>query len=328
VATLDDLNAWLVQIAENTRRARDAAERRGAADDRSGGPPWVESLGRRLEGVLRTATAAGVGGAGALAARGFRGTVEAARMDYALEQLGRQFAAVMKPIMDGFAYAAAQVELRFRSLNGAQQNAVMGGIVGAGVGLRMGGLPGAMLGYAAGAAFMGGGGGAGQALGAAGGAWLGFRAGGIPGALLGAAGGAVAGGGDYDLLRRRGASRGMAALGAAGLGSVDLVSFLGSPFGLTNEADRVRSDLRGGFLERHGRPGPPRRDVTPFSSESMAAGGTAELIQRALIRTTAGAGFEEAGPLKPIIDLGIRVIEILLAIATGSPVPRSAVDAR
>jgi hypothetical protein len=61
--------------------------------------------------------------------------------------------------------------------------------------------------------------------------------------------------------------------------------------------------------------------VTPYNAAQLEAGGTALQIQQAVIRTTAGAGAEEAGPLKPIVDLLLVIIDALVSISRGGPVP-------
>ena len=70
--------------------------------------------------------------------------------------------------------------------------------------------------------------------------------------------------------------------------------------------------------------------MTPFQAEMGDAGSGHFRMQAAVIRATAGAGFEDAGPLKPIIDLIIKVIEWLKFIATGqsSEPPASSEESR
>lgn len=205
-----------------------------------------------------------------------------------------------------------------------QQNGIMGAVLGAGIGARFGGVPGALLGFTAGSAFMGGGSTTGAMTGAGAGAWLGFRTAGPVGALFGAVGGAAASAPRsyadekpseyYTRMREAGASK----VGAVFSTGAEAVSRL---FG---------GSTTPGAPPAAGPPPAPRREVTPFSADPLAAGGTADLIQKALIRATAGADFEENNPMKPLIDIGIRAIEILIAIATSSgvAVPASAVEAR
>jgi len=323
----DILQSWLQEIAKNTAQTRDAvqgiAKNTTPSAQQSAQQTQFERLASRLEKAVSSGVGQALGQARSLASRGFAGTVESARLDYAVEQLGRQFAAVMSPILNGFTYAAVEIERRFRGLNGAQQNGIMGGLIGAGIGARFGGLPGAALGFVAGSAFAGGGSTTGAMAGAGAGALLGFRAGGPIGALFGAVGGAAASApvsyeserpsDYYSRLRTGGASR------------------LGAAFSTGGEAlSRLFSSGRPGAPPGPGAAPPPRRDVTPFSADPLAAGGTADLIQKAMIRATAGADFAEDNPMKPLVDIGIRLIEILIAIATGTgiTVPASAVETR
>lgn len=333
----DVILIWLREIAKNTAQTRDAAMGRGTASGAAATREKPdESVFDRFAKRIEAAVGAGINyrlsQAQGLANRGFQGTVEQARYEHSMDQLGRQFAAVMSPILSGFTYAATEIERRFRGLNGRQQDGVMGGIVGAGIGARFGGVPGAVLGFGLGSAYMGGGSSTSAMTGAAAGAYLGFRAGGPIGALFGGvAGGASSAPGSYaserpsdyyERLRADGSSR-FGAGASTGLASIAHL-FTGGRAGAPPGGVAI-----GGALGA--RADAARRDVTPFSADPLAAGGTADLVQKALIRATAGAGAEEdGGPLKPLIDLGIRIVEILIAIATGTgvTVPRSAVDSR
>ena len=68
-----------------------------------------------------------------------------------------------------------------------------------------------------------------------------------------------------------------------------------------------------------------RRDATPLQMQN--AGDTAFRIQEAMIRTTAGAGFEgDGGPLKPVVDVLLKILDVLTQASGASP--RSATDAR
>lgn len=336
VPEFDLLRIWLQEVAKNTAQTRDAVMGRGSASAATGAREKPdESAFDRFAKRIEAAVGAGINyrlsQAQGLANRGFQGTVEQARYEYAMDMLGRQFAAVMSPVLNGFQYAAVEIERRFRGLSLGQQNAVMGGIVGAGIGARFGGVPGAVLGYGLGAAYMGGGSTTSAMTGAAAGAWLGYRTAGPVGALFGATAGAAGSApGSYASERPSDYYARMRADGGTVFGA-----------GFSTASESISRLFSGG---REGAPpggaaigaavgaraDAARRDVTPFSADPLAAGGTADLIQKALIRTTAGADYAEDNPLKPLIDLGIRAVEILLAIAGGAgvTVPRSAVDTR
>lgn len=329
MATLDHVARILEQIAESTRATRDAVrgDVRARLRTETNESVLAERLGQRVERAVLT-------GFGALAVRsianrGFGGTLESARLDYALEQLGRQFAAVMKPVFDGMTYAAAEVDRRFRTLNGTEQNRLLGTALGAGIGLRYGGLLGALAGGAVGSLAMAEGRPTGEdrLMGIGAGAYAGFRLGGLPGAVLGGAAGAVGTSGDYARMREAGKSRfasGVVSL-AAGMYEAPHTLFGTGPAPL-DEARRRWDD------RRPKPPGPePHRDVTPFSADPLAAGGTADLVQKALIRATAGEGFEESSPFRPVIDAIMMVFDVLMKIWTGgsyTPPPRSATAAR
>jgi hypothetical protein len=315
---LEYLEDWLVTLVQLNKRMAESLERKERSDKSTADPKqdwYIEKLGKRLEGALASQLSSRLNQAQALANRGFSGTVEAARMDYAMEQLGKQFAAVMKPVMDALTYGAVQIEMRMRRMSGSDQNGLLGLAGGAAVGRMFGGTTGMLAGGLIGSALMGSGGDSTSGLmGAAVGGWAGFRAsGGNPFAALG---GAVVGGvsstGDYGRFRASGSGRLTSALGALGAGIADLSELLpGVPEGGV-AAWRRRSDrLYGGG----GSGAAPRRDVTPFQADMMDAGGTYFQIQKSMIRATAGADFEDGGPLKPIIDGMIKVIELLGKIA-------------
>lgn len=311
-ASLDNLQDWLIAISTHTREMKEALQgRAGAASptkstDESS---LADRLGKRIEEAMRSGLATGLGQARSLAARGFAGTAEQAQNQYQMDMLGRQFAAVMMPVMQGMTYLAAQVEMRMRGMSGSEQNRLMGGIIGGGLGLRYGGAAGGLAGFALGSAVLGDGPG-GSLSGAAAGAYLGYRAGGPIGAGLGAlAGGAAGSPGHYEGERP---SEYYARLRAAG------GSRAGAAFDMSLHS---LSAMWGG----RGSPRPePRRDVTPFQAEMMEAGGTAARVQENLIRATAGPGYEDAGVFKPIIDVLLLILNQLIVSSGGTPVPLSA----
>lgn len=328
-ATLDNLQDWLIVIAQHTRETKEALQGRAgavapgkvAADDAT----TLDRIGKRIEEAMKAGLASGLGRAQSLAARGFAGTAEQAQNSYAMEMLAKQFAAVMMPVMQAMTYLAAQTEMRMRAMSGAQQNGLMGGIIGGALGLRYGGVGGALAGATIGSLAMGG---ESSTGGGVAGAYLGFRAGGPVGALAGYAVGSVAGSGDYGRLRGEGNSRFASAFGS-GIGSLtDLGHFalgtgkgtlglnlIGGPNPMT--AIRAEADAKAG------KTAPERRDVTPFQAEMMEAGGTAARVQEGLIRATAGAGFEDAGPFKPITDVLLLILDQLIVMSGGTPPARS-----
>lgn len=294
-------------------------ERAGAFLARYGGA--LNAAGRLGADTVGT----GVGQARALAARGMGGTVEQARMDYALDQLSRQFAAVMTPLTQSMTYLAGQLERRMRGMDGSEQNRLLVGIVGAGVGLRYGGILGGVAGGAAGAGLMGGGSSTTAMLGMTAGAALGYRYGGPVGAVAGGSVGLVAGtsrsfagesGTEYYNRMRRPVAEG-------GGGATVLGAYLS---GMGESARRLFENPLPGRPPT-GRAGEPRRDVTPFQAQMGEAGSTAFRIQEAMIRATAGAGYEDdGGPFKPVIDVLLKILDVLLGMS-GSP-PLSATAAR
>lgn len=331
MATMDDLESWLIAIAEHTRRTREAVE--GKTGGGPGNTPaarqqdaMFERLGRRIEIAMAGAVGSGYGQARALANRGFSGTVEQARFDYAMDQLARQMAAAMRPILDGMTYAAVQIERRMRTGGVGLQNAVMGGMVGAGAGYMLGGGP---LGALGGAALGMGVFGENRGMGAAGGAMLGARLGPY-GAAVGAMAGAVASSSDYGDLRRGGKSRVEAAFGALGMATFD--AGFGAYRALGGTGTNPLDEARARFLATNPRPGAGAaerpREVTPFQAQMGDAGSTYFRIQEAMVRTTAGADFEDGGPFKPLIDLGLKILDQLIAMSGGTPPPRSAADGR
>jgi hypothetical protein len=329
---LDYLEDWLIALVQQTKRTNELLEAQARPGSKTETrEEWrIEKLGKRIESALANQLSSRLNQAQGLANRGFSGTVEQARMDYAMEQLGRQFAAVMKPVMDALTYGAVQIEMRMRRMSGSEQNGLLGLGVGAFAGRMIGGTSGMLAGGLIGSALTGRGGDSNSALmGALVGGWAGFKAsGGNPFATLGAAAiGGVSSSGDYGRFRASGSSRLGAALGALGSNIADVAEILpGMPEGRVEDwrrrSDRLYRGAGGGEA--------PRRDVTPFSSEMMDAGGTYFAIQRSMIRATAGPGFEEDSPLKPIIDGMITIIEWLMKIAgvDAGTAPMSATTAR
>ncbi len=75
----------------------------------------------------------------------------------------------------------------------------------------------------------------------------------------------------------------------------------------------------------------PRRDVTPFSADMTTAGEQYFQFQRSIIRATAGEGYEDGGPLKPIVDMLLKIFDVLVSISQGkqyTPPPQSSANAR
>ena len=323
---IDYLEDWLVALVQQAKRTNELLERQGkpgsSTDARE--ESRIERLGKRLEQAVGNQLSYRLNQAQGLANRGFSGTVEAARMDYAMEQLGRQFAAVMKPVMDALTYGAVQIEARMRRMSGGDQNALLGMGLGAFAGrMMLGGLPGMLLGGAMGTRMLGGGSEASFGLGAAGGAAMGYRAFGVPGAIIGGTLGAIGSaetsyagegpGGYYSRMRDRGYTVAGASLSTAAAAIRGLI------FGHESGTPPTGTGTRPA----------PRRDVTPFQSDMMEAGGTYFAIQKSMIRATAGAEFEEKDPLKPFIDLMLEVIGLLARIANVEFIdPRSATAAR
>jgi hypothetical protein len=359
----DILTSWLIKIAENTARTRDAVEARGgAAGSKSGSDDEssksrseraLEALGKRFESSLsrwsntpveklintsmdatmsklNSSVSSALSTARGLANRGFSGTVEQARYDFAMEQLGKQFAAVMMPVMQGMTYFAEQVEKRFRGMSGSEQNRLMGMGLGAYAGLRLGGPLGALAGAALGGSLMGGDSAAGTTFGAAGGAYLGARVAGVPGAIAGATIAAVTSAPahrpderpfDYYNRMRAGKASVFDAVLATGGRSLSVT------FGDAARALGMDTDVGRPAAPR--RPEPPRA-VTPYNPNMVEAGGTYFEMQKGVTRATAGDGVsEDGGPLKPIFDALLQVIGLLaqlVGLAGGTPalVPTSA----
>jgi hypothetical protein len=205
--------------------------------------------------------------------------------------------------------------MRMRSLSGRGQDAMLGTIIGGGIGLRFGGAPGAIAGASIGTSLLGGGSSTSAMAGAGAGALLGARFGPV---------GAVAGG-TIGLIgstpRSFEGESGTEYYNRQRAGGASVVGAYVSGMG-----EAIRRLIDSPLKRPTPGAGDGRREVTPFQADQMEAGGTAQQVQRNLIRATAGAGYEEdAGPLKPIVDLLIQVLDVLLKIQNPSytPPPRS-----
>jgi len=348
---LEDLNNWLIKIAENTAVLRDHAKKgagpmgKGADDsERVAGrfERAMEAFGKRFESALarwqrtpvekivdrgfdtamrqldRAATTLMSTGRG-LVNRGMSGTLEGARYDYAMEQLSRQMAAVFSPITNAMTYFATRVETMMRGMSGGAQNRLMGAGIGGVAGYMMGGPLGGLAGMTLGGMMMGGPHDNDSMRGTMAGAYLGFRAGGLPGAFVGALAGNAAGSpvhlagegpsGYYNRMRSRGESVLGAGWETAGRGvsmmTGDLLRGMGAD---TNIGMAYGGTLAMGARDKH-------RDVTPYQAEMGEAGSAYFRMQAATIRATATAGFEDAGPLKPIVDGMVEIIKLLGKLA-------------
>lgn len=363
MATLSALEDWLVAIAQHTRESKEHLERiakrgtggaGGTGLGASGYDPdatrWermFEALGRRFESALSRwsktpsqvlvsdafnaatrrldmAASTMIGQSRSLVSRGFSGTFEQQRFEYSLDLLGRQFAAIFSPILNGFTYLAARLEPMLRALTGTEQNRLMGGGIGALIGYRMGGPLGALAGFGLGSAFVPGGGEStgGAMVAAASGAYLGARVAGIPGALLaGTAAAATAAPGRYETERPSDYYARMRAGGATRFGAA---------FSTAGESiSALFSGPRPGAPPAPTPPA-PRRDVTPAHLDMGEAGQLHFLLQRDLIRATAPAGYEDtSNPLKPFMDVLLQIVQLLMMIAIpGYTPPPSAERAR
>lgn len=360
-ASLSSLEDWLIAICEHTRETKEAVQRGAGKGGTAagGGTPaavreWpqhlddlIEKMGKRIEGALSRGIGWGQGQVQSLRGRGMSGTLEAARLDYGMEQLGKQVAAIFLPVTQATGYLVSNIERRLRGLNGDGQDRAMGAVLGGGLGFRFGGPMGALAGAALGSAFMGSGSSTRDGLvGALGGAAIGFRSGGVPGAVVGAGVGYVAGRGDYGELRKKGYSRGASAVGSVFAGGGDYAdAMLGyfpasAPFywgaratgwrGYGDEA-RAKVGIDAESLARANAPPSGRRDVTPFSAEMTNAGDQHFAMQASMIRATAGPDFSDGGPFQPFMDMLIRILDELMKIANPGyepPAPRSSETAR
>lgn len=339
---IDYVKRWLEEIARNTAQARDALVRKGGGSDSGGGAEpngtrlerALETLGKRFESALskwsrtpvetlvntsfdkgmqtlNAATQTILSTSRNFAQRGMQGTVEQARLDYANEQLGRQFAAVMAPLTNAMAYFSTRMGGLMQGLNGEGQSRLLGVGIGAVAGGRFGGPVGALAGGAFGSLAMRGDGSGGTGdmfLGMGAGAALGGRAAGLYGAAAGAVTGAAAATPrSYESERPSDYYDRMRAGGGSMVGST-----------LSTMAEALARPFRGavpGAPPSPGAPPPARRDVTPFQAEMGDAGSAYFKAQTAAIRATAGADYEDAGPLKPIVDGMIEIIKLLAKIA-------------
>ncbi len=359
---LDLILPWLEQIAKNTAETRDSVQGRGfgGGGGGSGGPGtssakedarW-EKFGRRIEQALGAQMMTRLAQAQGLANRGFGGTAESMYNQYAMDMLGRQFAAVMLPVLQAGTYLAEQIERRMRVMSGGEQNRMLGAGIGALAGYRIAGVRGALAGGVLGAGFMSEGGDANSGLmGAGAGALLGARFGPY-GALGGAALGYISQRGDYGELRRRGSSEIMSGLGSTYAAAGDLADFVaprGVPWlmrqvsGESSMGDLAREHMGiptsttaplGAYLADRTRralggagAADPRRDVTPYKFEVGEAGSSLWRIQEGVMRAT-GGGAGDPGPLKPVVDVLLMVydkLQDILAIMGGpAPAPRPA----
>jgi hypothetical protein len=368
-AEFDLVRLWLQEIAKNTAQTRDAVTGRGGsgsgkpAEEESRGTRWeraTDALAKRFESALAkwqrtpveklihdafngvtqrldSAIGTGLAHARGLANRGFGGTVEGARYDFAMERLSRQFAAVMMPVMQALTYGAEQIELRMRRWGGAEQNRALGAGLGAYAGWRAFGPMGALAGGILGAGYMATGDMSteGRFAHAGASAYLGWRVAGPYGAGAAAAASVVETSSDYRRAREGGVSRIGATAISLGAGLYDLPHTLwGTEGGERRDAARRDWDRRGppGVLGAYvrgeaARADEARRDVTPYKFDIGEAGSNWQRIQEAVMKAT-GAGGEDGGPFKPLVDIGLRIIDLLTAALAAmggtAPPPRPA----
>lgn len=284
---------------------------------------------RRLEGALGKLALGVSGTATGLAKRGFDGTADMARFNFALDRLAGQMAAVFQPVIQGLTYGANQLTRVMRSLNGNQQDRLLNTALGTGIGYAMGGPGGAIIGGIFGNQFnqrdIGPGG---VALATGAGALGGFKIGGPVGAALG--GGAAffgaSGIGDYyDALRGSGFSRAGAGFTAAGMaytGTVEntarsLLDGIGVDVSNVRRIIPKQSDVIGdnlitgiinGTTAGNGRREAPLR----FQPNEQEVGAAAAAIQQMVMLTTSGQSAADGGPYKDAID---TIINLLARIA-------------
>lgn len=269
---------------------------------------------RRVESAVSRVGLAGLGGVTALAAKGFQNTYAGARLGYETDRLSRQLAAVFQPVVQAMTYLSAKLADGLGRIDLQAQNRLMNGVLGATAGLFLGGPRAALVGGVLGT-IAGPGSGSGRndaLLGAAAGAYAGFRVGGAAGALIGGAAGAALAG-PRDRLD--------AAL-TGGLAGAGLGLLLGGPLGLLigGAAGAAGGALLGpdpgdGLAAVAGR-GPRREAPVPFSAAEEEAGGAARRFQEVIARMNPdGTLTEDAGPLKPIVDALLTIIELLAKIA-------------
>lgn len=341
-ATNNELQDWLIKIAENTTAMRESMDRQSKTPPKEKPereePSWAKKLGDRIERGMSVAVSGALNRANSLASRGMSGTLEQAQYDYSMQQLGRQFAAVMLPITQAFSYLAGQIERRMSALGGTEQNRMFGALAGGMAGWQLGGGPfSALAGAALGSAYFGTNA-TGVTAAIAGGAYAGGRVAGAPGALVGGTAAAMAAPpaemmGEspsqyYARMRAGGANRLDATLATGGRAALKTLSDL-TPIGgafKTFDSPLATPANAGGMARAAGatRGGEARRDVTPFSAEMTDVGSQYFKFQESMIRATAGAGFEDAGPLKPLMDMLLQIYDVLAAIlvkAGGTPPP-------
>ncbi len=334
-ADIDNVVLWLIKIAENTAKIRDAAEKGYGGSKGDGSEARRErsqasqfdTFTRKVEQALTHGVAQTIARAQSLAQRGLSGTAEGARQDYHTELLSQQLAGVMLPFTQAMTYLTAGLTMRLATFNGTEQNRLAGGLAGAALGMRYGGLGGALAGGVVGSSIMGSTGTAFDSIsGGAAGMYMGARFGPV-GAAAGYAVGSVALSGDYGRLRGEGTSRFGSAVGStigaltdAGWGASRLLGATG-----VNPMDAIRreADARA----RGPAPPPARRDVTPFAAEMGDAGSFYFKAQIGTTRATAGGG-DDGGPLQPFMDVLLRIFDALRTISSGggavAPMPAPA----
>ncbi len=287
--------------------------------------------------VTGAVAAAGAGVAG-LANRGFRGTVEQARFNAAMDQASRQVAGLFKPAMDTATKGIEKFSSYMKGLNGNQQNAVgaVTGVAALYAGYRgVAGLAARAFGMAGGAGAAGAGA-AGVGSGAVTAGTVGAAAGGIRGKL----GGMVKGAGVATLavlaaeeaLDDDGFYEGRKRRAAAGLGGKSTI--LGSErlanvgHGVNALGDQVLNLFSGGKHAEKARAagylgGKPadHRDVTMAASGFEELGGGMERITNAAnltydpATTVGSAGGEAVGAA--VAGLGVKLDELIAAVREG-----------
>lgn len=304
---LSQLQSIASKAASGTGRQTAPAK----ADTRASLSTRLDFLTQRLVNLAGGTLAAGAGTAAAMARSGFSGTVEGAQFGYAMEQLSRQLAAVFQPVIQGMTYTATRLTGAMQNMSGTGQNRLMYGAIGTLAGLALGGPRGALMGGGMGLGLSGG---DVSLLGVGSAAWAGYRLGGPGGAMIGAGAALAATVPDrkrgeslpdyYGRMRDEGASRfGTAMRGIGKMIDIGYSNTIGRLFG---SGEKFAPDTLP--------PPTKRREVTPFQNEMGAAGSTYFKLQEAVIRTTAGEG-ADAGPFKPLIDLGLEIIRLLGKIA-------------
>lgn len=305
--------------------AQIAAAVRGQGGALGGNNQRSRSEDQKTEGILRegfrrvesAVTRIGTGAlatTSALAARGFSGTYESYRLGFEMDRLSRQLAAVMQPFMQAMTYMTRKLADGMAGMSLGSQNRLMGGVLGASVGYALGGPRMALGGGFLGAGLAGGD----SVTGGIGGAIIGSRLGPL-GAAAGYAIGSVSSSGDYGRLRGEGNSK-LASIFGSGVGALtDLGYSVFGPKGLglsdaPNPMDEIRreADARAGKAPE----GKRREAPVPFSAAEEEMGGAARRFQEVIARIAPdGTMSEDAGPLKPIVDALLMIIELLGRIA-------------